>query len=335
MDMKFNKFWKRYHNHIYGVIGIFGVLISILIWHFSNNESQKSSNIYIKSPVITGSDRSNITIIYSSEKENFKGLIGVEVRDNLLVGFDKSGNEWRRTFQSKIKTHILQDINKDRSKEIILGTIAEGEDHSKVIVLDSLGNVIWEYKQTSDDMPYYSPDVGRYNIVDLKFVDIYNYSLIIAIFNMHTWYQSVLRSFDKDGNCIGKLWHPGHLREVKILDDILVVRAWNNDLRQTGLSEDPNKNFSVIFAIKPSSLFGEAPPYFGRDKPNKKFEWYYTLSTQEQYFTNLINVPEGIMSWTSCGKAFYFDIHGVLNKVGFSDDYSCDENIKIVEIRSD
>jgi hypothetical protein len=201
-----------------------------------------------------------------------------------------------------------------------------------VVALTETGKELWEYSQESSELPYISPDSGRFYVGAMLDIQEPQENLVAVVFGMDSWYQSVLKIFDAEGNTRGALWHPGRMYELESLRDLIVVRAANNDLRQTKLSRDDNKNFSVVFAIEPKHLYGEAPPYFGRAKENKNFRWYYALSDQTVHFTQISPVPEGVMAWTSCGKAFYFSEHGALAKTGIADNHACKEDLKLIQI---
>jgi len=225
----------------------------------------------------------------------------------------------------------VADINTDGYKEILLGFSSSGGDHSKITALDSLGNEMWYFKK-EPNYPYLGAHTGKFYVSDLKIVDTRDGLKIVALFNDHNWYQSSFVVLDTEGHKLKELWHPGHLGQVIYFRDTFIIKGLNNDFRQTSLSKDPTKNFSVIFGVKYSSIYGEAPPYFGRLEDNKNFEWYYLLSDQNERLGPFELIKGELQIWAKCGKAFYLNEKGELLRVGFSDGYSCDANIKLVKI---
>lgn len=265
-------------------------------------------------------------------KTNFFGLLeGVEVKEKLIVGFLNNGAKWTESFDSRILKYAVVDLNGDENKDILLGFESKGSDHSRVIALNSYGKILWKYIK-EPNYPYSGGHSGRFNVTDLKTYYHNDRQKCVVIFNDQDWYQSVMLVLDKNGQQLKEFWHPGQMHQVEFLGDIFVVKAMNNDLRQTRISKYPNKNFSVVFALKYSNIFGEAPPYYGPLPKNRKFEWYYYLSDQRFGLGELVFVENSIRVWSTCGKGFYLNKNGKLHREAIADSYSCPEDLNLSKL---
>jgi hypothetical protein len=227
---------------------------------------------------------------------------------------------------------ISTDIDGDGKKEILVGFSAEGKESNQLIALDSNGNKKLEYVfQPQDD--YYNASSGKFKVFDLKVFNEKKSKIIAVLFADEYWYQSALIILSPGGKKLKELWHPGHLHQVEKIKDVFIVRAVNNDLRQTSISKNPKRYFSVIFGTKYENIYGQAPPYFGSLEKNNQFEWYCILSDQQVSFLEMKVLEEKILACTTCGKCFYFNEKGPLENVGYTDGYSCKEPLTIMELK--
>ena len=258
------------------------------------------------------------------------GLIeGVEIKENGLIAFDIDGNEWRKAFESKILKYVVTDIDDDGKKEILVGFSVEGKEANHVIAFDSKENEKWDYIFEPQDA-YFNPNSGKFKVFDLKVFKEKESKIIAVLFADNYWYQSGLIILSPEGKKMKELWHPGYLLQVEKIKDVYVVRGYNNDFRQTSISKDSQKNFPVIFGVKYENIYGQAPPYFGKLEKNVNFEWYYFLSDQQIGFEEMIVLEGTILVHTTCGKRFYFNETGFLNKISYSDGHSCKEPLDLL-----
>lgn len=121
--------------------------------------------------------------------------------------------------------------------------------------------------------------------------------------------------------------------EIEIINDTIIARAHNNDLRQVIKGSNPSVSYSVVFALDLNNIYGQAPPYYGSEKKNKDFKWYYVLKPQDETLRNLTVVTDGAIVWSKCGKAFYFSENGIQRKIGKSDFYTCEGDVKFVSLK--
>ena len=262
-------------------------------------------------------------------KTSFGSIEGAEIKDNILIAFDKYGNQWRKAFESSILCHLVMDVDDDGKKEILLGFSVEGKEFNLVIAYDSKENKKWEYFLQPRNA-YYNESSGKFRVSDLIVFKEKKSKGIAVLFSDVYWYQSVLIILSPAGKKLKELWHPGHLHQIERIKDTLIVRARNNDLRQILPVKNPSQNFSVIFGIKYENIYGQAPPYFGTLKKNVQFEWYCYLSDEQVSFTEMKVLNGTIFLTTACGKRFYLNEKGPLNRFGYTDGYSCKEPLNLI-----
>ena len=296
--------------------------------YFNKKEPTITVHRPIQSPTIIGNNRNDINIIYG---EMFDELIDVEIRSTSLVAYDAKGNQWRKKFNTKIDQKLIVDINDDGKRDVLIGFNATGPEHSTIIAFGTKGRQLWTYTKKAT-YPYNAPNSGKMRVGDLKAFLVTDKKIVSAIFADGTWFQSVWIILDKFGNVLKELWHPGALGEVKLLGDVFIVRGLNNDLRSTKISRYPQKNFSVLFALKYENIYGQAPPYFGDMIKNDDFEWYYALSDQKIAITDMQIVKGKVRIWTNCGKGYYFDEKGFTGRIGSGDDQSCPKGFGLYRI---
>jgi hypothetical protein len=224
---------------------------------------------------------------------------------------------------------ISTDIDGDGKKEILVGFSEEGKESNQLIALDSNGNKKLEYVFRPQNA-YNNDSSGKFKVFDLKVFKEKKSKIIAVLFADEYWYQSALIILSPGGKKLKELWHPGHLHQIEKIKDVFIARAVNNDLRQTSISKNPKRYFSVIFGIKYENIFGQAPPYFGRQEKNDHFEWYWILSDQQVSFLEMKVLEEKILACTTCGKCFYFNEKGPLENVGYTDGYSCKEPLNLL-----
>jgi hypothetical protein len=262
-------------------------------------------------------------------KTSFGLIERAEIKENSLIAFDKNGNQWQKAFESKIFRHAVTDIDGDGKKEILVGFSAENKESNQVIVFDSKENKKWVYLFEPQNA-YINSSSGKFSVRDLKVFIEKKIKIIAVLFADEYWYQSALIILSPGGKKLKELWHPGHLHQIEKIKDVFIVRAVNNDLRQTSISKNPKRYFSVIFGIKYENIFGQAPPYFGRLEKNDQFDWYCILSDQQVSFLEMKVLEEKILACTTCGKCFYFNEKGPLENVGYTDGYSCKEPLNLL-----
>lgn len=285
--------------------------------------------------VFIGKKPTGPPVITLPSKQLFGPIEGVEIKEKTLIAFDAKGKQRRKTFDSVITCHQLADIDGDGKKDVLIGFEEIGKEHSRVIAFDSKRNELnkkWNYIN-QPDQPYIGLRGGKFRVLDLKVFNIESQKIIFILFRDSPWYSSVLIVLNSNGEKLKELWHPGFMYQVERIKDVFIIRAANNDLRQTSISKNPNKNFSVIFGLKYEHIYGEAPPYFGRLEKNTHFEWYYALSDQDEEFKELVVLDGKISTFTTCGKMFYFNENGRLNQVGYADGHSCRNTLRLLKLR--
>ncbi len=258
----------------------------------------------------------------------FGSIEGAETQGNTLITFDARGNQWRRNFNSKISRFAIADIDQDGKKDILVGFASDGDEGGKVIALSRPGDEKWRYSCTS---PYPYPRQGKaeLGVFDIKAFAENQEPVIAVLFGDQAWFQSVLVMLNPQGKQLKELWHPGHLQQIEKIDNTYVVRAINNDLRQTPLSKNPNKNFSVLFGIRFENIYGQAPPYFGNARINNHFEFYYVLSDQNEAWGQIVPLTDRIRVPISCGLVLHINERGEYN-IGRADSYSCKDSLRII-----
>ncbi|NIM13978.1 MAG: hypothetical protein GTO45_18185 [Candidatus Aminicenantes bacterium] len=261
----------------------------------------------------------------------FGPIEGVKINDNILAAIDVRGNQWVKNFHSKINRHVVADIDKDGEKDVLVGFSVDGDEGGRVIAFNTNGKEKWRFFYNSP-YPYYGSLRGKLAVTDLRVFDENQERIITVLLKDFHWYQSVFVVLNPGGEKLKEFWHPGHMHQIEKVKDTYIIRAVNNDLRQTALSKNPRKNFSVIFGLRFENIYGQAPPYFGISRKNINFEWYYVLSDQDESFTQMVPFEDKISISISCGLVFYLNDAGTVLRRGLTDGYSCDDSLNLIPL---
>jgi hypothetical protein len=286
-----------------GLASIFGIIIGILPFFFK--DSINISDIQPFETVI----KENIIETYNQKK-------------TLL---------WIQKIDGNISKAIIDDINRDNKKEVIIGIDGIGVDSGKIICYDFDGDIIWS-TDTAMRFNYTGGRSGKMCIRDFVIFSSDNdknkYKYIISLsIDYQGWYQSVVSMLTYSGKRIAYYWNPGHLHFLKVgkqlstFSNLVVIGGISNDLS----TEFEGKGYNnCVFLVNPLSMSGEAPPYFGFSTKGTHI-WYGIIIPKGENITKIDIIDfnqdgaNEISIWTDKGHSLYLDFQGRLLSKGFSD----------------
>lgn len=272
-----------------------------------------------------------VSPLFLKNVKSFGNIESVEIRDKKLIAFDAELKQRMKSFDSKIRRHIIEDIDQNGKKDILIGFSAQGKEYSRVIAFDSELNKKWEYVK-EPNYPYSGKKSSKFNVLDLKVFEEKNKKIIAILFGASQWYPSALVMLDPGGKKLMEFWHPGHMYQFERIKNVFVIRGVNNHMHQTSIAKNFHKNLSVIFGLTYEHIYGEAPPYFGSSKKNSNIEWYYLLAGQEEKLEEMKVLENKIRVPTSCGKMFYFSENGKMEQEDDSGSYLCSIRLRLVKL---
>lgn len=250
----------------------------------------------------------------------------VKIKDNSLSAFDTEGKYWEKIFHSNINRSVVADIDKDKENDILVGFSAEGNEGGRVIALDSKRNVKWRFFYNP---PYPGAAKVKWAVSDMKMFDENQEKIIAVLLRDEGWDISALVILNSNGIMVKELWHHGFMQQIEKIKKTYIIRAVNNDLRQTTMPRHFRGNFSIIFGIKYENICGEVPPYLGMVEKNSNLEWYFFLSDQDVKFKKLMIRGKIIFAPTTCGKQFNFEEQGLSS---FTKGHSCKDSLRLVKL---
>lgn len=230
-------------------------------------------------------DTSNVVLAPNTPEPLRPTLL--EVNPSAIDVLDQNGERMQQIkIQGDISKAELTDINGDNIPEIIVGVAETQEnfahprdDCGKLIVFKPSGERLWEVDLS--DLPAYAINVGGWTgkvvINNFLVVDLFgdHKKEIMTLSHDLMYYPSKITTILSDGSVSAEYWHPGFVYDIKSVMDhnngniLLVARAVNNDL-----ATQPNSNPSVVFALDPLNMTGQAPPYIFFQVEHGTQLWY-------------------------------------------------------------
>jgi hypothetical protein len=291
-----------------------------------------------------------LAIILHFNKVNYNGSpvvkkyiepFEMEINNDYFEIFSKTKNFlWSEKVSGKIKKGIIDDIDNDNKKDIIIGVMDGGDDTGKIIAYNSSGEKKWIYAPERKQY-YVGGTSGGLMVNNFQVDDLYlkkKKQIVVLYIDRQGWFQSCLSVLNFNGKLLATYWHPGHLYDLKIGSEKLnknkyiIVAGANNDLRASVPGEG---NLYCVFMLDPDIIEGEAPPYNGYSLKGTQL-WYYAVTPKNTSFSridiidsNNDNINE-ISLWTDKGVIFKLDFLGNLINYSFGDGAQQDVQLHVI-----
>lgn len=278
----------------------------------------------------------------ASVAPKFEELYNVQIEgmgENILVGYSQTGFLWRRELDSRISKLIIDDVDNDGDREIIVGLAEPGPRPGWLIIYDESGMVLDE-SDIWEASIYPGIASETVNIIDVQTSSLLSnkQKQIIVISNDTYWYASKLSILDFSNDGLVRkatYWNPGLLYSLTVYDldsdgiKELLITGVNNDLQSyLGI----NGNLSIALMLEGDNIFGQAPPWFGDSTQGSQVWYLYALpkninlsivSTQDIDGDEVNEILLGL----SDGCSFYLDTLGRILALGIGT--SCKSNSSI------
>ncbi|MEW6609035.1 MAG: hypothetical protein AB1414_16580 [bacterium] len=239
---------------------------------------------------------------------------------------------WENDFKTEVIKTVLEDIDGDKKKELVIGFGDHGEIPGHIMVLNRKSKELWRVNSYPKSFPIWGGHSDKFKITELLVRDVNHdgEKEVIALANDPLWYASRIIILNVLGKEVGSFWHPGILGRLYLFQDVLsnhgtavVCIGVNNDFRQFFKDSKPYLYHSVIFLLEATNVFGQAPPYCS-NLPKGTHKWYRVIlpqgrsiksvdwSKELRYFRIEIND----------GRIFYLNANGEIIKKGIGDEWA-------------
>jgi len=248
---------------------------------------------------------------------------------------------WVQNTLGNIIKGVIDDIDNDKIKEIIIGIQGEDEeDAGRIQVFDYKGSLLWVFNPPTT-FNYSGGKSDKLVVDNFEINDLFNLGKkqIVALYrDSHGWYQSCICVIENNGFLLSTYWHPGHLGNIKIGSSKnnehkkILVTGLNNDLSP---AHQNSGYLCGVFLLDPKNIYGEAPPYYGRNRKGSQ-EWYGIILPKPVgiHRLDIVDYNEDgnneICLWTSSGHIFYLDFNGRIIGRGISDGAKGETTFKLI-----
>lgn len=222
-----------------------------------------------------------LLVLSASVANAEKDIVKLIKDDTTITAIGENGtNIWVKNINNKITTYVLADLDSDGKNEVVLGTDYNANKPGFVIMLETNGTTIWEYK-TGSTMIFGQnrPDISdTFTVTKIIVEDLNNDSEKDVLVYSHNvpWYPARLVLLDRSGIQIGEYWHPGYIIDVKVAD---INGDGHKEVIAGGINNDLDYS-PVFFVLDPQNMRGQAPPYMG-NAPNGPYKFYEIIDKSE------------------------------------------------------
>lgn len=219
----------------------------------------------------------------------------VEVKGKSLKVLNKKNEVlWTKEFASLIgyppagqPSPVIEDINRDGRKEIIIALSPTDTSSGKVICMDSKGKELWNFYCGRKSIYDVEPDAFFPNIILPKDIDGDGNIEVIINNRVTVGFSDYLVILDSKGREKSEYWHPGLINVVYSKDvnkdgkDELVCGGINNRMDWC----------PCFFILDAKNIRGQAMPYCGEKSVPKAIELVYIL------FPHFKKIADKKFSW--------------------------------------
>lgn len=210
----------------------------------------------------------------------------------VIVAYDKQGNIlWQKDLRTRVRKIARYDLDGDGNKEVVAGTWRigsedNGEQPGWLYVWNEKGDLLTEFNTWKPSI--YPAREPRSNVVDFQNIDLENDGVpeVVVAVRGEQYYPSrvaVLHFQDSAFKEIKSYWNPGYLLKL-FIEDVngdglpeIICTGVNNDLKRVKEFK-VDGNLFAIFLLDGRAIYGQAPPYLGKERPGSEV-WYRYITT--------------------------------------------------------